>query len=85
MEVIETQSLKINDVLPKVVAQKPPYLEEKFKRFGRMVGACQKIVAEKPQLKIDRTEFSQCALFLEVEGQDRPKFIFEIDRNGEVQ
>ena len=69
-----TKTFQINDTVPYVVAERSPEMQQKFAVYGKVVDIVKKAsVGKEGHDVVDGPRY--CAVFVQIAGQERPKFI----------
>ena len=74
----------INNLKPYVVTERTPEVQRKFATFGRAVDAVKTANRDKAVEQEIIVEPKYLAIFLKINGDERPKFIGEVRRDGSL-
>ena len=80
-DALNANGYKLNGVTPYVVAERPPHLQQKFAVFGKMAEAVKKANEGKTGQQVV-IEPRYCAIFIQTDGQDKPKCVGEVRDGG---
>lgn len=76
-DIVTTHGMKINGVIPRVVTERSPTMQDKYNKFGKLCD-CLKKAAKGRENITERVEARFCGCFVDVVGRDRPVFIGEV-------
>ncbi len=83
-DILKEGAIKVNDVVPYVVAERPAHQRIRLQKMGRMLEAARVKARDLMGVKIDM-EARTCSIYAHVDGEERPVIIAEVLEHGDIK
>ena len=83
-DIFKSGEFNINGVVPYVVSERSPARQVQFSQYGKIVDVIKKANKDKAETQEIVVEPRYCSVFVKLQGEERPKFIAEVTRDGKI-